>query len=292
VQFGDRRFGVMQLINRKANGRRSAFCEADLAAMQTFAASLALALSHLDLAGKLVADHLLKRDIQQAQTAQAALLPRPDPQAIVAGYSVPAQRLSGDFYDYIYKDGRLAFCVGDVAGKGIAAALMMSRIITLFRHLVADGACLEDIVTSLNEAILENVAGIYAPDSDHGYLVNCGHLPVILQTPHACISYPAQRVPLGVAAQCAADIRPAKFALKTGYLIVLTDGITESKTAQVPIDDAYLLTLFRQLYGVSARDFVARIASLFTSGQLRSHDDATLLVIHPPANDCHHSTND
>ena len=61
----------------------------------------------------------------------------------------------GDFYDFIVQDGRLAFCQGDVAGKGIAASLTMARSLALFRYLAGNGADARTIALAINDALLE-----------------------------------------------------------------------------------------------------------------------------------------
>ena len=298
VSFADQRFGVMQIVNPMAkqstqpvaSGARDQFSDTDMRALTAFATSLGLALSNLDLTRKLVADSLLKHDMEQAKTVQAALLPDLRATDFAAGYSRPANELSGDFYDYVDRDQRCAFCIGDVSGKGIAAALMMTRMLTLFRHLVDNNQPLAGIVSTLNQAVLGNAAGqfvtcivgTYDRDTDCGQLVNCGHIPAIWLSDESSIEFPAQLMPLGVAPLDRTDVVPVSFTLKHGWFVFLTDGVTETKLIDYKFNDAYFAAFFRQLSGQNAAEKTDAMTAIFAHSENPNHDDSTVLVIARP----------
>ena len=115
------RFGSIQAINRRSPEDASLivnFSHDDLNLLESLASTLALAISNVRLAEKAINDQILQRDLDQATEAQTALLPAMAMSGYMAGKVIPARQLSGDFYDFIEIDGRMAFCQGDVAGKG------------------------------------------------------------------------------------------------------------------------------------------------------------------------------
>src|SRR6185436_7633844 len=91
-----------------------------------------------------VADRLsLKGELEVARDIQLAMLPsgiRQTADVVVCGTTRPANTVGGDFYDIItLPDGRLVVCVGDVAGKGSPAALLMALLLAMLRTLVDEG---------------------------------------------------------------------------------------------------------------------------------------------------------
>src|SRR5262249_8756928 len=101
----------------------------------------------------------------------------------------PAREVSGDLYDvFPTEDGRLAFLIGDVSGKGMPAALFMFAVRSLGRHLAISGASPAETLRRLNAALARDnpstlfvtlILGIYTPDT--GELVGaCGGHPAPL----------------------------------------------------------------------------------------------------------------
>lgn len=110
-----------------------------------------------ELAESLEAQERVKSELAAARTIQVSLLPHTTPRQPnirVAGCSLPAKEVGGDFFSYhSFADGRLGVAVGDVSGKGIPAALLMALALNTFETLVdsyADqGALLRACNTSL-----------------------------------------------------------------------------------------------------------------------------------------------
>src|SRR5262249_24122796 len=101
----------------------------------------------------------LKRDLQIAHQVQLSFLPRSLPK--VAGYEFfatyePALAVGGDYYGFIpMPDGRLAVAVGDVAGKGVSAALMMAKLSSEARYCLHTEADPAAAVCKLNDLLAE-----------------------------------------------------------------------------------------------------------------------------------------
>ena len=292
VQLGDKCYGAIQAINRKTGDNLGNFAQADLRLLETLAGALALALSNVELAQQAINDRLLQRDLDQAMEAQASLLPPPEPDGCAAGEVIPARQLSGDFFDHVTIEDSIAFCQGDVAGKGITASLMMARSIALFRQLARRGLSAAEIAITINQEFLEVPSDRFVTfavgwmDKQTGdcSFVNCGHGSLVLVSAgeDAAEEFDAQAVPLGLAPIDAAEIPEIKRNLKGKYLILTTDGITEATANGRELGLGGLVSLARRLSGHTALDKIAGLMRLFRSGKLETHDDATMLVITSP----------
>ncbi len=289
VVHGKLVFGVLQAVNRTDGG--TAFSAQDLGLLELLASTLALAMSNLNYAEKAIKNRILKNDIKQAKEVQNGLFSEPDADGYVAGCVISAGALSGDFFDHICVDGQIAFCQGDVVGKGITASLTMTRSITLFRHLARQGMTAADIASAINAELLDVPSsqfvtfccGWFDPDSSRVNLVNCGHGAVVAfygakTTPDL---YRADTIPLGITALPAAQITTRRFALGGGCLFMLTDGIGEAIFDDLPLDQDGVIDLLGHLrhQAVGAAAKITALRQLFAAQRLQSHYDATLLVI-------------
>ena len=114
----------------------------------------AKSISHLQQAN-LEREHI-ESELNIARIIQMEMLPKGDEinmrdDCNIAGSLVPAKMVGGDLYDYFIRDEKLFFCIGDVSGKGIPAALVMSVTHTLFRSVSAHESNPARIMQSLNE---------------------------------------------------------------------------------------------------------------------------------------------
>ena len=102
----------------------------------------------------------IRNDLEMAHSVQAALVPSDlpeDPRAGVAAYMTPALDVGGDFYDaFLTDDGRLAFAIADVSGKGVASALMMAVGRALLRSAANQHPDPSNAVASTNDQLLRH----------------------------------------------------------------------------------------------------------------------------------------
>lgn len=104
----------------------------------------------------------------------------------------PAREVGGDFYDFLFRDGRLFFCIGDVTGKGIPAALVMAVARSMFRMLATREKEPEHIVTGMNDTIAHDndynmfitlFVGVLELSTGRLHYCNAGHLaPLLVNT--------------------------------------------------------------------------------------------------------------
>ena len=182
----------------------------------------------------------LERDLHLAREIQCGLLPKTDtrfgPWQMFFHYQ-PAGLVSGDYCDVVDAGGRgLYFMLGDVSGKGIAAAMLMSNLHALFRALISAGLPLSELVTQANRVFCETtLAAHYATlVAGHAFvtgeveLCNAGHLPPLHIHGNKVAKVPSTGLPLGMF--CTQEFALSQLRLDQGdSLLLYTDGLTEAE---------------------------------------------------------------
>lgn len=234
-----------------------------------------------------------EEELKRAGEIQQMLLPGKLPQpagAQIAGAWQPAREVGGDYFDVIQLDEkRIGICVGDVAGKGITAALLMANLQASFRAFATADASPQVVCTKLNRFLCANIAPgkfvtfFYAVfDADRRTLTyeNAGHSPgLLLRSNGTTESLRGGGAVLGALPDWPYVDYFAK--LQPGdKLLLSTDGITEAENAQLEeFGEERLVEAARARDG-SALDIQRAImhqVTSFCSGNFR--DDATLLVL-------------
>ena len=293
----DTRVGAIELINKA--GSDGLFSEPDLLMLQTLAAAAALAIRNARMAEELVEQERVNREIELAIEMQRSLLPNPQPAPFpVCGINLPAHEVSGDFYDFFeLDDGRICFSLGDVSGKGMDAALLMSKTASLFRCLGKTfhepGALLAMINKELCETAIHGmfvtmVCGIFNPVNGTIRLANAGHEPPLVRAPDGTFrALPASAPPLGILPLVAGGdgILDETFSLGGGTLYVFTDGVTEGELGngrRMEVE-GLMNEINAHSDRLAADQISAVVKRLQNTGQQR-HDDITLLAVDDLAN--------
>jgi len=236
-------------------------------------------------------------EIEVARQVQLALLPRTHPQP--GGWSLwsfmqPANDVGADLVDYIdLPGGRLGVVLGDVAGKGLGAALLTAKLQATLRALSLDGRSLSDLGAQLNsilhrDGIDNRFATMFYVEVDPAtgrlrYL-NAGHNPPFVLRATGTETLEASAIPLGMMEGTA--YKEGDLRLQPGdALIVYSDGLTEARNAA---DEEFgadrLRALLPRLRGLGAEQAVRLVIGEVTSflGGERPHDDLSLVVlVHP-----------
>jgi serine phosphatase RsbU (regulator of sigma subunit) len=232
----------------------------------------------------------LKQELDLAREVQRSLLPPEDREELCAhGVNLSAKAVSGDFYDfYRLRDGRVAFCVADVSGKGMNAALLMAKASSLFHCLgksIHDPATLlgminrELLETSVRGMFITLAAGVIDPESSQVELCNAGHLPVIRMRGKQVVEcYAASAPPLGILAEGRFENRRLQLGRDTLYLY--TDGLLEAKLADGSRQNlAGLQMLFARHAECPPVERLQQIVSTLRPHDGDVDDDMTLLLI-------------
>jgi len=232
----------------------------------------------------------LQRDLDLAAEVQRNLLPRA---GLSAGgwetsyHYAPFGPVSGDYCDLIPSDGQLFFVLGDVSGKGVAAAMLMAQLHALFRSLTGMALPLGKIVAQANRVFCESaLAGQYATlvcglakSIGEVEIHNAGHWPAIVVTRGGLVRIESTGLPLGMFPEL--DFSATRLYLEPGDLMFLyTDGLLEARRG----DDEYGVervtqVLRQKVAGRPAEAVSACLADLrsFMDGQ--PLDDLTMLAI-------------
>ena len=173
--------------------RKSDEVELDLDFTQAITNILVVALENKRFARRQIQQEVLNREVAIASQVQQMLFPSdlPNTQELKVKVTYfPHSMVGGDYYDLIRKSKeKVYFCVADVSGKGIAAALLMSNFQAALRTLLRSDASLEVILHQLNYTLFENTKGerfitFFLGEYDFGKkrlrYVNAGHNPPIL----------------------------------------------------------------------------------------------------------------
>ncbi len=179
--------GAMQVINKH---NRLQFDEFDAHMLTLLAVPTALALSNARLALELVEQNRIRREFELARQMQKTLLPKRRTDFPVSAINRPAREISGDFYDFFeLPDGRIGFCIGDVSGKGMDAAMLMVRASSLLRFLGKSGIAPAAWLQNANDELAETVrfgmfvcalVGYYDPDLGAVEIASAGFPPALM----------------------------------------------------------------------------------------------------------------
>ena len=232
--------GVLQVDTSHIMNR---FGEDDLELMAAVAMQAAVAVENAQLHEIAVREATIKQDLALASKIQRGFLPDKAPD--VEGYEFfnyyyPARSIGGDFYDYIpLPDGRLAIVLADVAGKGIAASLIVAKLASEFRICLLSEPTPEEAVARMNnifcdpkweDRFVTAAVMILQPRSHEVCIVNAGHMAPLLRHPDGSIEEIGQELsglPIGVAEDM--DYDPLTISLAIGdSLTAYTDGIPDA----------------------------------------------------------------
>jgi serine phosphatase RsbU (regulator of sigma subunit) len=243
-----------------------------------------------------VADRLsLKNDLEVARGIQSAMLPQStyaDSCLEAFGLTRPANTVGGDFYDILPRpDGRLVVAVGDVAGKGSPAALLMALLLAIFRTLLDEGLEGADLARRLNAQVARHAPpsrfitlfmAACEPCTGRLIYVNAGHLPALVRRRSGEVERLTQGdIALGMFE--ASPYAAHETWLHPGETVVLySDGVTEAEDHQGrPFEETGLTAVLRAYADASPRDLAHAVLRLVEAHAQETTlaDDVTLLVL-------------
>jgi sigma-B regulation protein RsbU (phosphoserine phosphatase) len=297
----NRLMGVMALGPKRSE---AAYTKADLHLLQTVATQTGLAIEVAELAHSLATEaaqrERVNREIEIAREVQERLFPQSMPDlkgATVAGHCRPALGVGGDYYDvFELSDGRTGLAIGDVSGKGIAAALLMASLRASLRGVTLDNPRdFAKLMDKVNRLVYEASASnryatfffaAYDPKTRQLDCVNAGHnAPLVLRC-HANGSTEVLRIEADgpvVGLLQFAPYSEQTLTLEPGDLVLMyTDGISEAMTHD---DEEWgeerLIAAADSCKHLTADEILKKLfagADAFTAGAPQ-HDDMTLLIL-------------
>jgi len=244
----------------------------------------------LELKDKLIA----RRELEAGRAVQRALMPEECPE--VSGwdiwlYSRPANDVGGDLVDFVkVPDHSYGLVLGDVAGKGLGAALLMSKLQSTLRALVAEKDSLGDLATKMNRIFYRDTPSssfasmIYLElktDLPEIKLINAGHQPPLLIKSGEVKNLPKGSQALGLSATVKYKEENLILA-KSELLLIYSDGLSEARnqTGQF-FGEERILNLVKNLYGLpaqSAGNQILREIDSFAAATAQT-DDLSLIIL-------------
>ena len=249
---------VAGVINLDTQNPLNQFNSDDLELLQAVAGQAALSYESARLMSLFMEKQKQDGELEIARGVQEALLPQQLPEA--DGYSFfasydAAQAVGGDYYDaLLLEDGRICLAFGDVAGKGVPGALIMSRIASCVQTTMAFATSIEQAVAAINNHMCANavegrfvtfVLAIIDPVAHHLTLVNGGHMSPMILTPAGSIEeFDSETVglPIGVMEDYPFEVVERPIA-EGEIFVIFTDGVDE---AMNPAGELYTLERMRK----------------------------------------------
>jgi len=238
LQTNDRVIGLIYLDS--PNMIRE-FTREDLNLLTVMANVAAIRIEHARLNEIEEAERAMAKEMQQAALIQARLLPGAAPAVNgldIAGKTAACRTVGGDYYDFLkFDDGRVGMLVGDVAGKGMPASLLMSSLQARVHVVFEDGDHLAEKITRLNKATCRNCPDnrfitffmtIMDPATGELVYTNAGHNPpLVVRASGAVEMLEGGGMILGILP--AASYTESRSRLNPGDVLVLfSDGVTEA----------------------------------------------------------------
>lgn len=246
------------------------------------------------LTQKLEAERRAAQEIEIAKQVQARLFPQIHPDARTleyAGLCLPARQVGGDYFDFLdLGQQRLGLVIGDVSGKGIAAALLMANLQANLRSQCALALTHPELfLRSVNRLFYENTTdnafaslffAEYDDQSQRLRYANCGHLSgLILRANNSCERLSSTATLLGLFREWECGISECE--LEAGDLLALyTDGITEAYNDKgEEFGEQSLIERLHQQRTQPCQSALEAITNeVRTFGATEQHDDITLIV--------------
>ncbi|MDX1903544.1 MAG: PP2C family protein-serine/threonine phosphatase [Thermonemataceae bacterium] len=213
--------------------------------IQTLTSILIVAIENRKLAQKQLEQEVFRKELDIATQVQQRLIPKNLPQTPtleVAALYMPHSLVGGDYYDFVeLENGNFLFCIADVSGKGIAAAMMMANFQASLRTLLRQTQNLRVIVNELNYLVLQNAQGEnfitlfiahYEVATKKLSYINAGHNPPFLLQNKQLSKLESGTTVLGI-------FEPLPFITENSLLIehhsfifAYTDGLNETLNPQ------------------------------------------------------------
>lgn len=289
---GDELVGAFNLESDAENG----FSQRDLRLLTVFGSQAAVAIQRAHLHDQAIEKRRLEEEIGIARRIQRRLLPADGPLLPgfdITAFNIPSLEVSGDLYDFIeIVDRQLGIVIGDVAGKGIAAGIIMATFRASLRAEIRNNYSISTILTRVNRLLWESIEETAFVTAVYGVLdvaqrrltyANAGHNPpLLLRGSGEMIWLREGGTILGTFPE--ATYREATIELRSGdRLIFYTDGITEAQAPDGEMFGEERLTAVcaERREGDSSRQLCRRLLEAVREHcrGVHAEDDLTAVVV-------------
>ncbi|MBP1678553.1 MAG: rsbU 7 [Bacteroidetes bacterium] len=282
----------------------TAFHEEDFAFLTATANQAAVAIENSFLYEELAEQERMKHELSIARKIQIESLPQSTPRIEgldIAGASLPAMEVGGDYYDYLNGNaGTLTVIVGDVSGKGTSAALYMSKVQGIMRSLHAFGLGPRELLLRANallhgdiekRSFVTAVGARFDTAGRNVRIARAGHLPVYHY--RAGSGAVARILPRGLGLGLSAnrlfdeELEEVSIPFATGDVFVfVTDGVTEAERKGLEqLGEEKVMAVLQESAAEGAaavRDAILGAVEAFAAGE-KQNDDRTVVVVRATA---------
>jgi Serine phosphatase RsbU, regulator of sigma subunit len=287
---GERVVGVLQLLN-KTNG---SFGPRDLEFLNGISDHMAIAMENATLHMELLEKQRMEQELALGREIQSRLLPSApvDVRGVeLAALSLPCYEVGGDYFDFLeLPDGDLGLAIGDVSGKGVSAALIMSSVQAALRVAAPIEDDLARLVARLNALIFRSARGRkyatfffgrYTPSTGVLRYVNAGHNPPYIVTGNVLTEIGSTGRPIGLLPD--SSYTEGTIELPHGSTLFLyTDGLNEAADPdEVEFGNEQLRALFLAQCSAPADEIPSRVLDAVIAFErgAKATDDKTIVVM-------------
>lgn len=284
--------GILNAFNKKTPG---GFSEADQRLLFIIASQSAQVLENARLAEEERKLAIVREDMRLAHDIQMDLLPDAAPSIPgyeIAGTSVPAKEVGGDYYDFIQVGtGRLAVCLGDVSGKGIPAALLMANLQATMRSQASQDLTPAECLKRSNNLLFRSTdagsfatlfLGVLNADQDSLSYSNAGHNPpFIIKAGGDLVRLHLAGLILG----CLEDANYQESIVEVDpgdLLFIYSDGLTEAvNEEEKEFGEAGLTALLTENREMAPRSLIEKVIGTIRGhmGSASQSDDMTAIAV-------------
>lgn len=287
--------GLLIVGDKESRRGVGPFLPSDRRTLALFANQAAIALENARLHREALERERLEREMHLAAQIQRQILPKGAPAVPgfqLVGWNRPARQVGGDYYDLLaLPDGRVELVVGDVSGKGIPAALMVSTLHSALRLLLDQAGFGPSLLERLNRHILESSAAnkfitllIAELEPWTGLLryLNAGHNPGFLVRENGRVEeLSSGGVPLGLLPN--SRYQPRELLIEPGDIVCLySDGITEAESIdEEEFGAERLIGILRKHKGFTLQEVLETLQGAVTRFAVGrpQYDDQTVVLL-------------
>lgn len=281
--------GVLQLLNKTTGP----FGPRDLEFLGSISEHMAIAMENATLHMELLEKQRMEQELQLGREIQSRLLPSPPVDVAktqLAALNIPCYEVGGDYYDFLeLPDGDVGLVIGDVSGKGVAAALIMSSIQAALRVAAPIEDDLARLMQRLNALIFRSARGRkyvtfffgrYTPSTGELRYVNAGHNPPLIANGSGLTELQSTGRPIGILAESHYEEKTVTMP-PGSTLFLYTDGLNE---ANDPDENEFgndrLRALFEAVHGDEAAAIPAKVIEAVTAYEAGASpsDDKTIVI--------------
>ncbi|MBI2427628.1 MAG: SpoIIE family protein phosphatase [Ignavibacteriales bacterium] len=296
IRSKERLIGAILVGEKQAE---TTFQQEDLSFLSTAAKQASVAIENAFLYEELAEKERMKHELDIARRIQLDSLPQSTPNIVgldIAGTSIPAMEVGGDFYDYLQNENaKLTIVIGDFSGKGTSAALYMSKVQGILRSLHGFDLSPRDLFTRANKLLCQDlekrsfvtVLGAEFDNKNNSMVVaRAGHLPLWHYDAKRKTVHKVIPKGLGLGLNDAGVFVDEMEEKKIGYgsgdvFLFATDGVTDARNSSGDYGDERLHEVLVSNVHRSANEIQEMILQSIENfvGDYTQYDDQTVVVV-------------